>query len=86
MAALLERVANEHDIVIVDSPPLLAVSDAMPLMSIVDGALLVCRLGVSSVDGAERLLTVTSRVPEARLLGLVVNDVDVGFGDRYGAY
>jgi succinoglycan biosynthesis transport protein ExoP len=86
MAALLARVAEDHDIVLVDSPPLLAVSDAMPLLSIVDGALLVCRLGVSSVDGAERVTTVTSRVPEVRLLGVVVNDVDVGFGDGYGAY
>jgi Mrp family chromosome partitioning ATPase len=86
MAALIDRVASEHDIVIIDTPPLLAVSDAMPLLAMVDGALLVCRLGVSTIDGADRVLTMSARVPQARMLGLVVNDIEGGSGDRYGAY
>jgi succinoglycan biosynthesis transport protein ExoP len=86
MAALLEKVAADHDIVIIDSPPLLAVSDAMPLLGLVDGTVLVSRVGTTTVDGAERVLTLTSRVPNVRVLGLVVNDVEGTFGDRYPAY
>jgi Mrp family chromosome partitioning ATPase len=87
LRALVERVADDHDIVIVDSPPLLAVSDAVPLMSVVDGTILVCRVGKSTGDGAERVLKLTSRMPDARILGLVVNDVDDGgFNEKYKDY
>jgi Mrp family chromosome partitioning ATPase/capsular polysaccharide biosynthesis protein len=87
LRALVERLADDHDIVLVDSPPLLAVSDAVPLMSVVDGTILVCRVGKSTDDGAERVLKLTSRMPDARILGLVVNDVDDGgFNEKYKDY
>jgi Mrp family chromosome partitioning ATPase len=86
LRALVESVAEHHDIVFIDSPPLLAVSDAVPLMSLADATILVCREGVSSVDGAERVLTLTGRIPGIRVLGLVVNDVEAGSGERYAAY
>jgi Mrp family chromosome partitioning ATPase/capsular polysaccharide biosynthesis protein len=86
LRALVDRVAEHHDIVFIDSPPLLAVSDAIPLMTIADATILVCRQGTSTVDGAERLMTLTGRVPGVRILGLVVNDVEEGIGERYAAY
>jgi Mrp family chromosome partitioning ATPase len=86
LQSLLERVSADYDMVIIDSPPLLAVSDAIPLLSLVDGTILVCRVGISTVDAAERVLSLIERVPGMRTLGLVVNDVESGFGDRYAGY
>lgn len=86
LRALVDRVAEHHDIVLIDSPPLLAVSDAIPLMTLADATILVCREGTSTVDGAERMMSLTRRIPALRLLGLVVNDVEEGIGERYAAY
>src|SRR5204862_1822889 len=57
LRALVERVAEHHDIVFIDSPPLVAVSDAVPLMSLARAPILVCREDTSTVDGAERVMT-----------------------------
>lgn len=86
LPALLERLSADHDVVLIDSPPLLPVSDTMPLLSLVDGTLLVCRVGTSSVDGAQRVLRIVSRIPDAHVLGLVVNDVEGGVAERYQGY
>lgn len=72
---VLSELAEEHDIVIIDSPPVLAVSDAIPLLSVVDGALLVARLGLTREDAARRLSEVLDRVPHANILGVVANAV-----------
>ena len=81
---LLERLAAEHDLVIIDSPPMLAVSDAVHLMSVVDGTVLVSRVGSSTREDGERVLTLTDRVPNATVLGLVLNDLEDG--GRGGLY
>lgn len=45
MRALLKSMSEVFDIVIIDSPPLLPVTDAAILASMSDGAVLVCRYG-----------------------------------------
>jgi Mrp family chromosome partitioning ATPase len=84
LPALLEHLSVEHDVVIIDSPPMLAVSDTVHLMSVVDGTVLVSRVGTSTGQDAERVLTLTDRVPNARVLGVVINDVEDG--GRSGLY
>ena len=89
MQDVLTTLASDHDIVIIDSPPLLVVSDAVPLIAIADGTLVVVRLGETLRDAARRVGEVISRVPEARPLGVVANDVntsDVSGGFRYYSY
>jgi receptor protein-tyrosine kinase len=73
--AVLREVAEEYDVVIVDGPPLLPVSDAMPLLSMVDGVIVVGRLDRTTTVAARRLARQVGRVPDARVLGVVVNDV-----------
>lgn len=82
----LDQLSRDHDLVIIDCPPLIPVSDSMPLLSLVDGTVLVCRVGKTSVDDAERTLELISRAPDARVLGLVVNDVEGGVVERYEKY
>jgi len=41
MSQVLAMVAHEHDVVIIDSPPVMPVSDALLLATVVDGVVLV---------------------------------------------
>lgn len=89
MQQVLETLASSHDIVIIDSPPLLVVSDAVPLIAIADATLVVARLGETLRDAAKRVGDVISRVPDARPLGVIANGVstsDVSGGFRYYSY
>jgi receptor protein-tyrosine kinase len=70
--ALIERLVEARDIVLVDSPPVLPVSDALPLVSAVGGTLLVARPGVTTTDAAERLKRTFDRMKDARILGVVI--------------
>jgi capsular exopolysaccharide synthesis family protein len=71
MDRLLADVRARYDVVIIDSPPLVAVSDASVLAPRVDGVVLVVRWGRTTTsaagDAAESLRTVS-----ARLLGSVM--------------
>jgi len=87
MEALLELLAERFDLVIVDTPPLLAVSDALPLLAKVDGTVIVARVNHVRQDAAERLAELLTRSPDARILGTVANDVSGGvFGKQYPYY
>jgi non-specific protein-tyrosine kinase len=75
MLGILDDLEPEYDIILVDSPPLLAVADTMPLISRVDAVVVVARVGHSTWDAAERLTAELSHVPSARVLGVVANGV-----------
>jgi capsular exopolysaccharide synthesis family protein len=84
MAGLLQRATERYDLVLVDTPPALAVSDVTPLLSQVDGVLVVAWLGYTTRDHAADLRKLLG-AGRARVLGVVLN------GDRvrrstYGAY
>jgi Mrp family chromosome partitioning ATPase len=83
---LLDQVAAGYDVVLIDSPPILAVSDAIPLLNAVDGTILVARLDLSSRDAARRVMEVIRRIPDADLLGVVANDAHESKRHRYGTY
>jgi len=87
MAALLKSVASRFDFVVIDSPPVLAVTDAAILAGLVDGVLLVAASGTAQRVGLIR----TRRILEAsgaRILGMAVNKVDTrrpGYGYCYAS-
>jgi capsular exopolysaccharide synthesis family protein len=72
MEALLQRTRLSYDLVVIDTPPLTAVSDAFPLLSKVDGVIIVGRVGRNRRDVAERLHE-TLTGAGAPLLGVVAN-------------
>jgi capsular exopolysaccharide synthesis family protein len=54
MQRFVEYARAHYDIVIIDTPPVLAVSDALMLSTLVDGVLLVLRASATSGDHARR--------------------------------
>lgn len=86
MRLVLEEIGTQHDVVLVDSPPLLVVSDAVSLIPKVDGVIIVGRLGHTTRDSARRLTGFLARIPNAKVIGVLVNDLSTfeGYGYEYG--
>jgi polysaccharide biosynthesis transport protein len=78
---LSERFAH----IIFDAPPLLGVSDALILAPRVEGVMLVLRHGRASRDGAQHVIRLLAGV-RARLLGIVLNNVQPDDDGYYGYY
>lgn len=82
MRQLLADARAEYDVVIIDTPPLAAVSDAFPLLQVVDGVVIVGRMGRNHRDIAARLRDILAST-DAHLLGVIANGVSVA-GTAYG--
>ena len=85
MRALLSHLREDADMVIVDTPPLLAVSDAVPLQEQVSGTVLVARMAHTSRDGVSKANALISSA-SGNLLGFVATGVQVGGLGGYDAY
>jgi Mrp family chromosome partitioning ATPase len=71
------------DLVIVDSTPLLTVSDSLPLVEVVSGVVVIARVNETSKDAVKRLSSVISTAG-GTLLGAVATGVTSTAG--YGGY
>lgn len=81
---LFKRLAERFDILIIDGPPLLAVSDAAILSTLSDGVVLVGRYGRVRRDQVRRAVS-SLKSAGGDLLGVVITDVagkrlDAGYG------
>ncbi|MDI3328516.1 MAG: CpsD/CapB family tyrosine-protein kinase [Alicyclobacillaceae bacterium] len=85
MKALLKRVEEEYDLVILDAPPILPVADAQILSSMVDGVLWVIRVGRVPREAAVKARQLLD-LAKARVLGVVLNDKREKSGDGYSYY
>ncbi|HLL53724.1 MAG TPA: polysaccharide biosynthesis tyrosine autokinase, partial [Myxococcaceae bacterium] len=87
-ADLLEAAKEKYDWVILDSPPINAVTDAVVLATLVDGVVLVVKAGVTPKGLAAQALR-SLRDVNAKVFGAVLNAVDFDdpkFGGHYSAY
>lgn len=85
MKALISTLNDGYDMVILDSPPIEAFTDAAVLSSLVDGTLLVVeskRGRLAQVRAAKEALTRAN----ARLLGVVLNGLAPKAATEYGRY
>lgn len=85
MRELLRTAASRYDHVIIDSPPLITVTDPVILSTLVDGAILVVQAGRSTKDLVRRARQELASVG-ARIFGVVLNNVNVsreGYDDYY---
>jgi succinoglycan biosynthesis transport protein ExoP len=83
MGVLLEQTRSIYDLVVIDTPPLTAVSDTFPLLKKVDGVIIVGRVGRNRRDVAERLHE-TLAGAGAPLLGVIANGFKAGRRGSYG--
>ena len=85
MAAVMAAASSAYDVVVVDTPALLSVSDAAPLVSLADAVLLVVREGHTSRNGLRDALE-QLRAVKAKDIGVVVNcgrDVPTSYYTQY---
>lgn len=73
---LLDELRHKYDRVIIDSPPVVAVTDAAILSTIVDGTMLVVRAFKTQFDVGRQGVRALSDVG-AKLAGCVLNSVDL---------
>jgi capsular exopolysaccharide synthesis family protein len=71
-AELLDELRGAADVVVIDTPPLLAVTDAAVLAARADGVMVVTALGETRRDSLERAVRIL-RHTGVRILGTVVN-------------
>jgi tyrosine-protein kinase Etk/Wzc len=83
MRATLEELKRKFDIVLFDSPPIIAVTDAAVLSSQLDGVILVIKSGQTDREAAFRAHTLLKNV-KTRILGALLNGVHIE--SMYGSY
>lgn len=76
MQDILSQLSEHLDMVVLDTPPVLAVTDAVVLATRVDGVLLVVKPGKTKTAAFRQALEQLQRV-NARVLGVVLNDVQL---------
>jgi len=76
MGELLESLESHFDVLVLNSPPVMAVSDPVVLSRLGAGTLLVVRAFATRREEARRAIEILRRA-DARLLGAVLNLVDV---------
>ncbi|HEY2298328.1 MAG TPA: polysaccharide biosynthesis tyrosine autokinase [Jatrophihabitans sp.] len=87
MERLIESVREGYELVIIDAPPVVPVTDASIIAAHVDGAIMVVRHGRTR-RGHLRSAVASLEAVHARLLGCVVNMTSLSRADRrgYAAY
>jgi polysaccharide biosynthesis transport protein len=88
MGQVIQQLAAEYEYVIIDTPPVLPVTDALVVAPMVDGVVLVTRLGRTTRERVKRAQAAVDRV-NASMIGVVPNyagkgaDRDYRYGYKY---
>lgn len=82
MEAIIERLRAEADIVLFDTPPVTAVTDAAVLATRTDGVLLVLQAGRTRRDRAREARRLLEKV-KANIVGVVLNNARLETGYSY---
>ena len=85
MKKLLQELRTQYDYIIIDTPPVLLLSDALALATVTDGTVLVCRHQVSYMSDIQKALD-SLKFAKANVLGVVVNDYKAPKTKTYGGY
>ncbi|CAN5869782.1 hypothetical protein BH24CHL4_BH24CHL4_02750 [soil metagenome] len=71
LQSLLSQISSQVDIVLVDTPPALAASDALLISDSTDAVLMVCRANHTRIDKLQR--AVEALPDSARIIGVLLN-------------
>jgi len=84
MAQFLDMLGREYDLILIDTPPVLTVTDAAALAPCVDGVILVVKPGATRLRDFQQAFE-QLRAGGARVLGVVLNAVNP-HSRKYGYY
>lgn len=85
MENIFNALKQVYDYIIVDTPPVSVVTDAAILCKYVDGAILVVRPGITTIEGAQ-LSKKNLEAVNARILGVVMNGYNVKKSGKKDGY
>lgn len=85
MVTLLQELRKRFDIIIIDTPPVLAITDAQVVSALTDGVIMVIDSGKVKKEYAQRAKANLEQV-KARILGVVLNNVSRTEGEAYYYY
>ncbi|SFD86833.1 capsular exopolysaccharide family [Lentibacillus persicus] len=85
MEQFIKEAKMAYDIILFDTPPVLAVTDAQILANICDGSMLVIRSKQTNYESAEKSVEVLTSAT-AKFLGTVLNDVEKKKANYYYYY
>ncbi|AMB99071.1 exopolysaccharide biosynthesis protein [Aerococcus urinaehominis] len=87
MKDIFEELKTIFDLIIFDTPPVLAVTDAQIIANMVDGVVMVVRQNVAQVDNLHKAKQLLEKA-QANVLGVVYNGIenskDAAYGYGYG--
>jgi capsular exopolysaccharide synthesis family protein len=85
MRDVLNKLSQEYDHVVVDTPPSLSVTDAVVLSPRADAVVLVIRSGQTTKQALRRSRDILAQV-NAKVVGVLLNAVDLSSPDYYYYY
>lgn len=87
MEAFLEKLKKEYDYIIVDSPPVIAVTDSEIMSSLMDGTILVVSANNTEVEMMEKAVQLLSH-ERSSFIGVILNNFTYrsGYGSYYKYY
>ncbi len=85
MQRVVDRACEYYDMILFDTPPVLAVTDAQILANVCDGSILVLRSKQTDYEAAQKARDLLQPA-KAKLLGAVLNDREMKKGSDYHYY
>ena len=88
MTHIMDYLNQDYSLIVLDTPPVLSVTDAAALAPAVDGVILVAQPGKTRLREFQQALS-QLRAVNARILGVVLNNIDPKsrkYGYYYGRY
>ncbi|MFZ0637714.1 MAG: CpsD/CapB family tyrosine-protein kinase [Candidatus Acidiferrales bacterium] len=85
MRDAISYLRQKYKFIVIDSPPVMAATDAVIISALTDGVLLVVRSGETPKEAFTRTRDLLHAV-KCRLLGVVLNAVDSSAPDYYYSY
>lgn len=85
LKGFIEKIKDEFDYILIDSPPLIAVTDAQILSRLCDGTILVVSSGEAERETVKRAKDLLNKV-NANIIGVVLNKLELKTRKGYGYY
>ena len=84
MGAILEKLSEEYSMILIDTPPVNVVTDAMELAKYISGIVVVLRYGVTTNEDAEDAIK-KIEFAKMNMLGFIMNDIKMKKSGYYSS-